>query len=157
MHYEGLGGGKVHCHLCGHDCRINEGKRGICGVRENHGGTLVSLVRDRMSSMNADPIEKKPLYHFHPGTTSLSFGTIGCNFGCVHCQNWSITMVEPGKRNLRPLDPEMVPLLARDMGCQGGSWTYTEPTVWYETTLEGSLAASKEGLYTNYVTNGYIQ
>ena len=157
MHYEGLGGGKVHCHLCGHDCRINEGKRGICGVRENHGGTLVSLVRDRMSSMNADPIEKKPLYHFHPGTTSLSFGTIGCNFGCVHCQNWSITMVEPGKRNLRPLDPEMVPLLARDMGCQGVSWTYNEPTVWYETTLEGSRAASKEGLYTNYVTNGYIQ
>ena len=84
MHYEGLGGGKVHCHLCGHDCRINEGNRGICGVRENQGGTLFSLVRDRMSSMNADPIEKKPLYHFHPGTMSLSFGTIGCNFGCVH-------------------------------------------------------------------------
>jgi pyruvate formate lyase activating enzyme len=110
-----------------------------------------------MSSMNPDPIEKKPLYHFHPGTRSLSFGTVGCNFGCAHCQNWSISQAEPGSFRLRPLDPAMVPALARDMGCKGVSWTYNEPTIWYETTLEGSRAAVEEGLYTNYVTNGYIQ
>ncbi len=157
MHYEALAGGKVHCHLCAHDCQVPEGKRGICGVRENRGGTLLSLIRDRMSSVHADPIEKKPLYHFHPSTTSLSFGTVGCNFACAHCQNWSISQVEPGRSNLRPLDPSRVPQIARDMGCQGVSWTYNEPTVWYETTLEGSRAATDSGLYTNYVTNGYIQ
>lgn len=157
MHYEALGEGRVHCHLCAHDCRIAEGKRGICGVRENREGRLVSLIRDRMSSMNPDPIEKKPLYHFHPGTRSLSFGTIGCNFGCAHCQNWSISQVEPGGMNLRPLDPSRVPQLAKDMGCHGVSWTYNEPTIWYETTLEGSRAATEAGLYTNYVSNGYIQ
>jgi pyruvate formate lyase activating enzyme len=157
MHYEALGGDKVHCHLCAHDCQVSDGKRGICGVRENRNGTLVSLIRDRMSSMNSDPIEKKPLYHFHPGTRSLSFGTVGCNFGCVHCQNWSISQVEPGSFNLRPLDPDRVPRMAKDMGCQGVSWTYNEPTIWFETTLEGSRASVEAGLYTNYVTNGYIQ
>lgn len=157
MHYERLGEGKVHCHLCAHDCRIVEGKRGICGVRENRGGTLVSLIRDRMSSMHADPIEKKPLYHFHPSTMALSFGTVGCNFGCAHCQNWSISQVEPGRFNLRPLEPRRVPGLCADTGCQGVSWTYNEPTIWYETTLEGSRAATEAGLYTCYVTNGYIQ
>jgi len=157
MHYEGISGGKVHCHLCAHDCQIAQGKRGICGVRENRGGTLVSLIRDRMSSMNSDPIEKKPLYHFHPGTRSLSFGTVGCNFSCAHCQNWSISQVEPSNFKLRPLDPAMVPQLAKDMDCQGVSWTYNEPTIWYETTLEGSRAAVEAGLYTNYVSNGYIQ
>jgi pyruvate formate lyase activating enzyme len=157
MHYESLGGGKVHCHLCAHDCQIAEDKRGICGVRENREGVLVSLIRDRMSSMNTDPIEKKPLYHFHPGTRSLSFGTIGCNFSCAHCQNWSISQVEPGGLNLRPLDPAKVPQLVGDMGCQGVSWTYNEPTIWYETTLEGSRAVTDAGYYTNYVTNGFIQ
>ena len=157
MHWESLGDGRVHCHLCAHDCQVAEGKRGICGVRENRGGSLVSLVRDRMSSMHADPIEKKPLYHFHPSTSSLSFGTVGCNFKCAYCQNWSISQVEPGGFNLRPLDPARVPRLAKDMGCQGVSWTYNEPTMWYETTLEGSRAANDAGLYTNYVTNGFIQ
>ncbi len=157
MHFESLGDGRVHCHLCAHDCQVADGKRGICGVRENRGGAMVSLVRDRMSSINSDPIEKKPLYHFHPSTMSLSFGTVGCNFGCVHCQNWSISQVEPGRFNLRPLDPRRVPQLAKDMGCQGVSWTYNEPTMWYETTLEGSRAATEAGLYTNYVTNGYVQ
>ena len=157
MHAESLGDGRVHCLLCAHDCQVAEGKRGICGVRENRGGAMVSLVRDRMSSIHSDPIEKKPLYHFHPSTTSLSFGTVGCNFACAHCQNWSISQVEPGRFNLRPLDPARVPQLAKDMGCQGVSWTYNEPTIWYETTLEGSRAATEAGLYTNYVTNGYIQ
>jgi pyruvate formate lyase activating enzyme len=157
MHYEALADGKVHCHLCAHDCQVPKGKRGICGVRENPDGALVSLVRDRMSSVHSDPIEKKPLYHFHPSTMSLSFGTVGCNFGCVHCQNWSISQVQPGRSNLRPLDPTRVPGMAKDMGCQGVSWTYNEPTMWYETTLEGSRAATEAGLYTNYVTNGYIQ
>ncbi len=157
MHYESLSDGQVICHLCAHGCRVRDGGRGICGVRENHGGTLYSLIAGRMSSMNADPIEKKPLYHFHPSTMALSFGTVGCNFSCAHCQNYSISQTDPDKFNLRPLDPADVPRLTRSMGCQGVSWTYNEPSIWYETTLEGSRAAVADGLYTCYVTNGYIQ
>ena len=157
MHYEGLGDGRVHCHLCGHDCVIAGGKRGVCGVRENRDGTLVSLIARRMSSMNVDPIEKKPLYHFHPATSVLSFGTVGCNFSCAHCQNWSISQVDPSSFGLRSMDPSQVPEWTRNSGCQGVAWTYNEPTVWYETTLEGSRAAADDGLYTCYVTNGYIQ
>ena len=85
LHYEGTSDGGVHCHLCHHDCRIGDGKRGICGIRENREGVLYSLIKGRMSSINSDPIEKKPLYHFHPATMALSFGTVGCNFSCAHC------------------------------------------------------------------------
>ena len=109
LHYEQLVEGRVHCHLCGHDCKIAEGKRGICGVRENQGGTLHSLIMGRMSSMNSDPIEKKPLYHFHPSTMALSFGTIGCNFSCAHCQNYSITSAQVGSFNLKRLDVAEIP------------------------------------------------
>jgi pyruvate formate lyase activating enzyme len=157
MHYESLADGQVICHLCAHGCRVRDGGRGICGVRENRGGTLYSLIAGRMSSMNADPIEKKPLYHFHPATMALSFGTVGCNFSCAHCQNYSISQADPGSFGLRRLDPADVPRLTRNMGCQGVSWTYNEPSIWYETTLAGSKAAMAEGLYTCYVTNGYIE
>jgi pyruvate formate lyase activating enzyme len=88
---------------------------------------------------------------------ALSFGTVGCNFSCVHCQNYSITNAKVGSFPLRGLDPEAIPGLAKNMGCQGISWTYNEPTIWYETTLEGSQVATDAGLYTCYVTNGYIQ
>jgi pyruvate formate lyase activating enzyme len=157
MHYEKLGEDRVHCHLCAHDCRIMPGKRGICGVRENRGGTLYSLIRNRMSSVQVDPIEKKPLYHFHPSTQVLSFGSIGCNFACAHCQNYSISQAESGQMPLRRFDASAIPALARKEGCEGVAWTYNEPTVWYETTLEGSRVCIREGLYTCYVTNGYIQ
>jgi pyruvate formate lyase activating enzyme len=157
MHYESLSDDQVNCHLCAHDCRISPGKRGICGVRENHKGTLYSLIMRRMSSMHADPIEKKPLYHFHPSTTVMSFGTIGCNFSCAHCQNYSISSAEPGRFPLKRLDPAAVVELTRTYGCKGIAWTYNEPTIWYETTLEGSRHAVEAGLYTCYVTNGYIQ
>ena len=157
MHYERLGGDAVNCHLCAHDCRIGDGKVGICGVRQNRGGTLYSFITRRMSSMNADPIEKKPLYHFHPATRALSFGTVGCNFGCTYCQNYSITAAKVSEFPLRRLDPGDIPGLARNYECQGISWTYNEPTIWYETTLEGSRVATEAGLYTCYVTNGYIQ
>ena len=157
MHYERLGDEKVHCHLCAHDCRVAQGKRGICGVRENRGGTLYSLVMRRMSSVQVDPIEKKPLYHFHPGSSVLSFGTIGCNFSCAHCQNYSISQAEVGRFALRRLDTAAIPDMARREGCEGVAWTYNEPTMWYETTLDGSKVASRAGLYTCYVTNGYMQ
>ena len=157
MHYERLSDGRAHCHLCAHDCRIREGATGICGVRENRGGTLYSLIANRASSIHADPIEKKPLYHFHPTTMALSFGTVGCNFSCAHCQNYSISHAEPGAFRLRRLEPADVPDLARGMRCQGISWTYNEPTIWHETTLAGSKAATEAGLYTCYVTNGYMQ
>jgi pyruvate formate lyase activating enzyme len=157
MHYERLTGNAVHCHLCGHDCRVSEGKRGICGVRENRDGNLYSLIKGRMSSINSDPIEKKPLYHFYPSTMALSFGTIGCNFSCAHCQNYSITNAKVGSFSLRRLDVAEIPKLCEAFGCRGISWTYNEPTIWYETTLEGSRVARDAGLYTCYVTNGYIQ
>jgi pyruvate formate lyase activating enzyme len=157
MHYEALADSKVHCHLCAHDCRINDGRSGICGVRENREGILYSLIKGKMSSINADPIEKKPLYHFHPSTMALSFGTVGCNFSCAHCQNYSITTAKVGSFPLRPLDIGSIPSLTTNAGCQGVSWTYNEPSIWYETTLEGSKVATEAGLYTCYVTNGYIQ
>ena len=157
MHYERLDKDRVQCHLCAHDCRIGDGKRGICGVRENRGGTLYSIIMRRMSSAQVDPIEKKPLYHFYPGSQVLSFGSIGCNFFCTHCQNWSIAQAGAGSMALRRLDASTIPGLAKEEGCRGIAWTYNEPTVWYETTLEGSLAALRAGLYSVYVTNGYIQ
>ena len=97
---------KVRCLLCPHSCLIPEGKRGICGVRENRKGVLYSLIYEEASSITPDPIEKKPLYHFYPGSTALSLGTIGCNFRCLHCQNYSISQAKYGAYPLERITPE---------------------------------------------------
>ncbi len=157
MFWEKLDNNKVQCLLCPHRCAISEGKRGICGVRENQHGKLQSLVYGMATSVTPDPIEKKPLYHFYPGTSALSFGTIGCNLKCQHCQNYSISQAKYDNMRLRKLSAQDVVDLTKKHKCEGVAWTYNEPTIWYEFTYDGSILAKKEGLYTCYVTNGFIE
>jgi pyruvate formate lyase activating enzyme len=157
MLWEARGDNKVRCSLCAHRCIIRDQKRGICGVRENRAGTLYTLNYALTSSVAPDPIEKKPLFHFHPGTTVFSLGTVGCNFRCRHCQNYSISQcpIEDAPF-LQEYPPETAVELAKDHGCAGIAWTYNEPTIWFEYTYDSAQLAKREGLYTVYVTNGYM-
>lgn len=148
--------GKVACHLCPHECRIADGNTGICGVRKNMEGELLALTYGRASSMNVDPIEKKPLFHFHPGKEVLSFGSVGCNMGCLHCQNFSISQAKITDVHLRELSPEDVPELCRRSTCGGVAWTYNEPTMWHEFVYDASMACKAKGQFTVFVTNGFI-
>ncbi len=149
--------GAVQCGLCHHSCVIPPAKTGRCRVRRNDGGTLETLIYGVASAVHADPVEKKPLYHFHPGTTALSFGTYGCNFSCDFCQNWDISQRDVATEVGTRLSPADVVRLARRAGAEGVSWTYNEPTIWHEFAYDASVAAKAAGLYTCYVTNGYIQ
>jgi pyruvate formate lyase activating enzyme len=148
-------GDRVRCELCPHFCKIADGKYGICKVRKNDGGKLYTLIYGRASSVTPDPIEKKPLFHFHPGTQSLSFGTVGCNYSCPFCQNYSISQSKPEDVHLKKVDPEDVVPLMEKYSCDGVSWTYNEPSIWHEFTYDCSKLVKKAGYYTNYVTNGY--
>lgn len=150
-----LDGGKVECRLCAHRCKIDDGASGICTVRKNEGGKLLATSYGMVSSMGPDPIEKKPLYHFMPGTRAFSLGGIGCNFRCDYCQNWSISQ-DYSTRGLKKVEPDEVPILAHKNKCQSVSWTYNEPTIWHEFTIDSSKLAKSAGLATTYVTNGYI-
>ena len=147
---------KVQCNLCSHNCKINEDKVGICSVRKNENGKLYTLIYGSCSSIAADPIEKKPLYHFYPGTKAFSMGTVGCNFKCDHCQNYSISTGDPQYSYMKELSPEQVFELAKQYDCQGVSYTYNEPTIWHEFCYDSAKLVKKAGLYTCYVTNGYI-
>ncbi len=152
--------GTVQCRLCAHNCTIKPGKRGICGVRENRDGTLYTLIYRLGGSGQADPIEKKPLYHFYPKSMVTSFGTVGCNFHCKHCQNYSTSQARPDSSPyLSTIDFTDLADCSGFFGrkkCRGVAWTYNEPTIWYETTYDGSIAAKEQGLYTVYVTNGFM-
>jgi len=147
---------KLQCNLCSHKCKIEKGKVGLCGVRKNEQGKLYSLIYGSCSSIAADPIEKKPLYHFYPGTKALSLGSVGCNFKCKYCQNYSISTAKPLYYNTKEIAPEDVVSLAEKYSCQGISYTYNEPTIWHEFCYNSARFAKKAGLYTCYVTNGYI-
>lgn len=147
----------VQCLLCPHHCVLAPEKSGICGVRKNEHGTLFSLIYQACSSIADDPIEKKPLYHFHPGSLVLSLGSVGCTFRCEHCQNYHISMTRPEDMLLRDIPADQLGKMATDHGCQGIAWTYNEPTIWHEYTLEATRVVKKEGLYTVYVSNGYIE
>lgn len=153
MFYEKLEGSKVRCRLCAFNCAIQEGELGLCKVRENIGGNLYSLVYDKVSSANPDPIEKKPAYHFAPGTRTYSIATPGCNWRCKYCQNWTLSQGEIEGQNITP---EEIVLKAQSSNCQGISYTYTEPTIFYELTYDTAKLAHAEGLYNTYVTNGYM-
>jgi pyruvate formate lyase activating enzyme len=159
MLYDRRDDGTVQCRVCPRLCVIRPGRRGTCRARENRDGTLYSLVYDRVCSVAADPIEKKPLFHFFPGSLVLSLGTLGCNFTCGHCQNWQIAHAEAGPgaiRELRELPVAKLPVLADHNDCAGVAWTYNEPTIWFEYVLDGAKMAHEYGLYTVMVTNGYI-
>lgn len=147
----------VQCYACAHRCVIGLNKRGICGVRENQKGKLYSLVYGKAISEAVDSIEKKPFFHFLPGSRSLSIATVGCNFHCKYCQNWEIALL-PKEREIigNNLSPEKIIEDAKRQKCQSISYTYTEPTVFVEYALDTMELAKKEGLKNNWVTNGYM-
>ncbi len=153
--YEKLPGSRVRCNICQWRCVINPGKVGVCRMRINRDGTLYTMNYGEVSSVAADPIEKKPLFHFFPGTNAFSLGGWGCNFHCKDCQNWQISCVDLPDDSMQ-LSPEGGVELARRHHCAGIAWTYNEPTVWLEYTLDSARLAKQNGLYTVYVTNGYI-
>ena len=147
---------KLQCHLCGRRCVIGPGKLGACRARKNENGKLYSLIYGSLISMAVDPIEKKPLYHFWPGSGALSIASPGCNFSCLHCQNWSISQTDITKVQVEEIPPEELVRAAKRSGAQGISHTYTEPTIWTEYAIDVGKLAHREKLYNMYVTNGYI-
>lgn len=150
-------GDRVRCEVCPHECRIAPGGRGICGVRENRDGILVPLTYGLVSSVAVDPIEKKPVFHYRPGTRVLSLGSVGCSMSCGHCQNWRISRSGPGDdAALEHLGPARVPELAATHGCAGVAFTYNEPVIWIEYVLDVARLCHASGLFTVMVTNGYI-
>ena len=148
----------LQCFLCSHRCRIKEGRRGICGVRENREGKLYSLVYSRLVSENIDPIEKKPLFHVIPASLSYSISTVGCNFRCHHCQNYGISQYpheHKGEIPGRHRTPEQVVDAARERGCKSISYTYVEPTIFYEFAYDTARLAHQAGIMNVFVSNGY--
>ncbi|HOS96235.1 MAG TPA: AmmeMemoRadiSam system radical SAM enzyme [Deltaproteobacteria bacterium] len=155
--WEKAAGDKVRCVLCPHHCLIADGKVGVCGVRKNYGGTLITLVWGRSVAANVDPIEKKPLFHFLPGTKAFSIATVGCNLRCRFCQNNDISQypVETGRVTGDEFPPDEVVASAVKTGCRSISYTYTEPTVYLEYALDTAVKAHEQGLSNTMITNGY--
>ena len=154
MHWEKAEGGRVHCLLCPHGCRIAESDVGLCRVRQNADGSLRSLNYNRVSAVHWDPIEKKPLFHFHPGAGILSLGTVGCNLACAFCQNWTISQSACGTR--RMTSEEAIELAKSRPDNLGISYTYNEPFIWYEFVLETARMIHEAGMKNVLVTNGYV-
>jgi len=156
--YEKLSDKRVQCHICQKRCVIEDKERGYCRTRVNRQGKLHSLIYGLVSTMMISPIEKKPVYHFFPGSAWLSLGSLGCNFRCPGCQNWDIAHSEVNldTKDSRIIPPQELTQTAKKSECLGISWTYNEPTLWFEYTLEGAKLAKSNDLYTNYVTNGFI-
>lgn len=180
-YYTSLEGGKLLCTLCPHDCHIPDGGRGACAVRYNRGGKLYTLVYDRVVSRELDPVEKKPLFHFHPGATAYSIGTVGCNMRCAFCQNWQISqwakehlpktsgckqdegeMICPLLSDLErevpgePVTPQSIVAAALASGAAAIAYTYTEPTIFYELAYDTAVLARAQGLKNIFVSNGFI-
>ena len=155
--YEKLPETKVRCGICQWRCRISPDRYGACGMYRNVNGTEYNLNYGYVSSAAVDPIEKKPLFHFYPGTLCFSLGTLGCNFRCKHCQNWEISTPEAKdiQSMCRELLPDAAVKMAKENDCAGIAWTYNEPAIWFEYTLESAKLAKKADLYTVYVTNGF--
>ena len=156
--YQRLSENRVECRVCPRRCLIPDGSKGYCRTRLNHAGKLFSLIFGRIGSLAISPIEKKPLYHYYPGSLWLSLGTRGCNFRCPGCQNWELAHRDPEMEDegLWFLSPEELVNWALRGKCLGISFTYNEPTVWLEYALEGARLARARGLLTNFVTNGFI-
>jgi len=148
--------GRIHCYLCPRHCHIRDGQAGFCFIRVNRGGKLYSLGYGAPAALQIDPIEKKPLNHFLPGTRVFSMGTAGCNMGCFFCQNWDISKSRQDQVNARDVPPEEVPQLALSYGCDSIAFTYNEPTIWGEYIIDICRAAKAYGLKTVMVSNGYI-
>lgn len=158
MLYERLDRARVQCNLCAHRCIIRPGKRGVCQVRENRGGRLMTLTYERLCACNVDPIEKKPLFHFYPGSRSLSIATVGCNFQCSFCQNYTISQAPrlTGRVEGEAVSPASIVEAAQRSGSKSISYTYTEPTVFFEYAYETARLARPLGIKNCFVSNGYM-
>jgi pyruvate formate lyase activating enzyme len=157
--YEKIEGLSVHCFLCNHHCRIKESESGFCGVRHNTDGQLFTGAYGELVAANIDPVEKKPLYHFLPGSRTFSIATAGCNFHCGFCQNWEISQAlnrkNAGLSKMKILPGEIVDNAIKQH-CRSISYTYTEPTIFYEYALDTAMHAKEDNLYNIMVTNGYM-
>jgi pyruvate formate lyase activating enzyme len=158
MFFEKTNGHIIHCFLCRQHCRINDGNRGLCGVRENIKGKLYSLVYGKPVAEAVDPIEKKPLFHFLPGSHSYSIATVGCNFSCFNCQNYDIAHYPKPKKSIisNEVSPKEIIEKAKMLKCQSIAYTYTEPTIFFEYAYDIAKIANKEGIKNIFVTNGYM-
>jgi len=153
--YKSLPQSRTGCNICQWRCKIGLGRSGVCKMYHNQDGVLYSMNYAQVSSVAVDPIEKKPLFHFFPGSLAFSIGGWGCNFHCQDCQNWEISCVDLPQME-RQIQPEEAIRLGKEYNCQGIAWTYNEPTVWFEYTLDSARLAKENNLYTVYVTNGYM-
>ncbi len=156
--YKKLDGKQARCELCNHFCLIDDGKRGACGVRENRDGVLYALNYGKLVAQHVDPIEKKPLFHFLPGSLAYSISTVGCSFGCEFCQNWDISQAPKQGREIGGIDftSEEIVTAAKEAGCDSIAHTYVEPTIFYEFARDVSLLAKKEGIKNIWVSNGFM-
>ncbi len=153
--YEKLDG-EVRCKTCQHRCKLKEGQWGICRVRRNEGGKLKVYNYGMVSSIALDPIEKKPLNNFKPGSKVLSFGGVSCNFRCLHCQNYEIAFADLDYPYLREIEPDSILRMCKDRKADGIAWTYNEPGIWHEFALDSSRLVKQDGIFVVYVTNGYM-
>jgi pyruvate formate lyase activating enzyme len=159
MLYEKIGDGRVRCNLCAHRCLITDGQRGFCNVRVNEEGRLYTAVYGRVVSRSVDPIEKKPLFHFLPGTHAYSVATVGCNFTCLYCQNHTISQYpreHEGRIPGEEASPGEIVAAAVESGCETIAYTYTEPTIFFEYAYDTARLAHAKGLRNVFVTNGYM-
>jgi len=148
---------QLRCRLCAHACRLKPDQTGICGVRQNIEGELYTLTYDRVAALHTDPIEKKPLYHFLPGSPSFSLGTMGCNFSCSFCQNHTLSCIEtPEQITGESIPPRRLVAMAERAGCRSIAYTYSEPTIFFELMLDTARIARDAGLKNVMVTNGYM-
>jgi pyruvate formate lyase activating enzyme len=156
--WERLAEGSVQCHLCAHRCTIQPGGHGICQVRENRDGTLVTLVYEQLIAQHVDPIEKKPLFHFYPGTGAYSVATAGCNFRCAWCQNYDISQMPREQHRIlgQAVSPKQIVEAARASECRSIAYTYTEPTIFFEYSYDTAVLAQEAHIANVYVTNGYM-
>jgi len=156
-HYEKLEYDRVRCGICPRKCRVDDHERGYCATRENRGGKYYSLVYNRVCSLHIDPIEKKPLFHFLPGTTAFSLSTAGCCMECKFCQNYEISQFRPEQVTSREVTPRMVAATALKYGAPSVAFTYGEPVVYFEYTYDCAVVARKQGLHPVIITSGFIE
>jgi pyruvate formate lyase activating enzyme len=157
MYYVKGNNSRVDCQLCPWTCRVVDGARGRCGVRENRGGSYYTLVYGKPCTIHTDPIEKKPLFHYLPGTNAFSLATAGCNLGCEFCQNWEISQSEPEKIDNIDLPPAEVARRAKESGAPTIAYTYSEPVIFYEYMLDSANAANELGIGSVMISNGFIK
>ena len=155
-HWQKLDDGRIQCGLCPRFCRLHEGQRAFCFARARHGGGIVLTTYGRSSGFCVDPIEKKPLNHFLPGTPALSFGTSGCNLGCKFCQNWDISKAKEFDTLAVRASPEDIARTAERLGCPSVAYTYNDPTVFHEYAIDTALACKARGINSIAVTAGYV-